>query len=104
MNQKQVISWQLITYKLTDLHITFQKFKNRIQEAKNIKGIIYAEDLARELLKHPRAYVCAGKNGADTYREDRKIMNVFLRDGDTLVLDTENYDENGLLKYYEQVG
>jgi len=39
--------------------------------------------------------------GADTYRDDRKIMNVFLRDEDTLVLDTENYDGNGLLKYFE---
>jgi hypothetical protein len=57
--------------------------------------------LARELLKHPRAYVCAGKKGADTYRDDRKILNVFLRDGDTLVLDTGNYDGNGLLKYFE---
>jgi hypothetical protein len=57
--------------------------------------------LARELLKHPRAYVCAGKKGADTCRDDRKIVNVFLRDGDTLVLDTENYDGNGLLKYFE---
>lgn len=53
-----------------------------------------------ELLKYPRALVCAGKMGSDTYRNDRKIMNVFLRDGDTLVLDTENYDEDGELKYY----
>jgi hypothetical protein len=60
--------------------------------------------LARELLKYPRAYVCAGKNGADTYREDKKIMNVFLRNGDTLVLDTENYEGNGLLKYFEKEG
>jgi len=55
-------------------------------------------------MKYPRAYVCAGKNGADTYRDDRKIENVFLRDGDTLVLNLENYDGNGSLKYFEKEG
>lgn len=51
-------------------------------------------------MKHPRAYVCAGKNGEDTYRNDRKIENVFLRDGDTVVLNIDSFDENGELKYY----
>ena len=53
-----------------------------------------------ELLKYTRALVCAGKIGSDTYRNDRKIENVFLRDGDTVVLNVENYDEDGELKYY----
>jgi len=53
-----------------------------------------------ELLKHPKALVCAGKMGADTYRDDRKIENVFLRDGNTIVLNIESYDESGELKFY----
>lgn len=53
-----------------------------------------------ELLKYPRALVCATKNGAETYTNDQKIENVYLRDGDTVVLNIENYDENGELKYY----
>lgn len=53
-----------------------------------------------ELLKHPRALVCAGKMGSDTYRNDRKIENVYLRDGNTVVLNVESYDDNGELKYY----
>lgn len=53
-----------------------------------------------ELLKYPRALVCAGKMGSDTYRNDRKIENVFLRDGDTVVLNVEDYKDNGELKYY----
>nr|WP_155857711.1 hypothetical protein [Clostridium sp. 12(A)] len=53
-----------------------------------------------ELLKYPRALVCAGKIGSDSYRNDRKIENVYLRDGNTVVLNVENYDDNGELKYY----
>ncbi|GLB26486.1 hypothetical protein LXJ15735_27270 [Lacrimispora xylanolytica] len=53
-----------------------------------------------ELLKYPRALVCAAKRGADEYISDRKIENVYLRDGDTVVLNVESYDSNGELKYY----
>ena len=53
-----------------------------------------------ELLKYPRALVCATQNGTETYINDQKIENVFLRDGDTVVLNVESYDENGELKYY----
>ncbi|WP_313069954.1 hypothetical protein [Lacrimispora sp.] len=54
-----------------------------------------------ELLKHPKALVCAGKMGSDTYRNDRKIENIFLRDGDTLVLSIDDYCTNGELKYFK---
>lgn len=53
-----------------------------------------------ELLKYPRALVCAGKMRSDTYINDQKIENVFLRDGNTVVLNIEDYDEDGELKYY----
>lgn len=54
-----------------------------------------------ELLKYPRALVCAGKMGSDTYINDKKIENVFLRDGDTVVLNVKDYNDDGELKYYK---
>ena len=75
-------------------------FTIKYRRQKGINKIIYAEDLAMELSKYPKALVCAGKMGSNTYENDRKIENVFLRDGDTLVLNIENYDDNGELKYY----
>jgi len=57
--------------------------------------------LIKELEKHPDAFICVGKLGDDLGRYDQRILNTFLRDGEVLVLNIENYKENNLLKFYE---
>ncbi len=52
-------------------------------------------------MKHPDAYVCVGKLGDDFGRHDQRILNTFLRDGEVLVLNIENYKENNFIKFYE---
>lgn len=54
-----------------------------------------------ELLKYPRALVCTAQKGGDEYISDRKIENVYLRDGGTVVLIIGNFENNGELKYYK---
>jgi len=65
------------------------------------KRIIYAKDLIKELEKHPDAYICVGKLGDDYGRYDQRILNTYLRDGEVLVLNIENYKENNFIKFYE---
>lgn len=65
--------------------------------------IVYAEDLARELLKHPRTFVVIGEQKSlFTYRDDRKVSSLFLKDGETLVLVPGEYNTNGELKYFAE--
>lgn len=52
-------------------------------------------------MKHPDAYVCVGKFGDDYGRCDQRVLNTFLRNGEILVLNIENYRENNFVKYYE---
>lgn len=57
--------------------------------------------MIKELEKHPDAFICIGKLGDDFGRHDQRVLNTFLRDGQTLVLNIENYKENNFVKYYE---
>ena len=59
------------------------------------------KDLVKELEKYPDAYICVGKMGDDFGRHDQRILNTFLRDGEVLVLNIENYKENNFVKYFE---
>jgi len=55
-----------------------------------------------ELLKHPEDYIVCSDNTDpfNTYRDDRQIINLFRRDGNTTILKIENFKENGELKYF----
>ena len=57
--------------------------------------------MIKELEKHPNAFICVGKLGDNFGRHDQRILNTFLRDGQTLILNIENYNENNFVKYYE---
>lgn len=52
-------------------------------------------------MKHPDAYVCVGKLGDEYGRYDQRVLNTFLRNGEVLVLNIENYRENNFVKYFE---
>lgn len=60
--------------------------------------ILYTDDLARELLKHPRRLVCMGQQDSDSLRTDRHILNTYLRSDGTLILNYEDYEETGVLR------
>lgn len=62
---------------------------------------LYAE-LGKMLEETPDAFICAGKNerGTLTYRDDRQICNLFRRDGDTIVLELNDFSSNGELKFF----
>lgn len=64
--------------------------------------IIKAKDLSRELDKYPEAFVCVGKSGDELGRYDENILGVKLREDGVLIVNVENYNENGLLKFYRQ--
>ena len=65
----------------------------------SINRIIYAEQLAKELIKHPEMPIIVGKSGDKLGRFDQSVINTEVRDG-VLVLNIENYKENGYLKYF----
>jgi len=68
--------------------------------------ITYARDLHKklgEMLKeNPDAVVCMGrnKNGCLTYRDDREILGLFHRDGNSIVIDYDDFTSNGELKFF----
>lgn len=64
------------------------------------KKIIYAEDLAKEIMKHPRDFIVVDKVGESFGLEEQQIIGLTRRDGNTTVLNIENFKENGFLKYY----
>ncbi len=51
-------------------------------------------------MKNPQDFVLVGKHGDSMNRYDMQILNVFRRDGNTTVINIENFKENGLLKMY----
>lgn len=63
-------------------------------------GIVKVQELIDELEKYKDCYVTVGKKGG-SYRDDQKIINIFYRAIDDLVvLNIENYDEEGMMKYF----
>lgn len=62
------------------------------------------EELGRMLEETPDAFICAGENekGSLTYRDDRQISGLFRRDGDTIILELNNFKTNGELRYFNK--
>lgn len=60
--------------------------------------------LGKMLEEDPNAFICAGKNerGTLTYRDDRQINNIFRRDGNTIILELNDFKGNGELKYFAE--
>lgn len=67
-----------------------------------MRGILYTDELARELLKLPRMPLCACKQYGDEIRDDRQILHTFLRSDGTCVLEYDEFVGNGELKYYKK--
>ena len=61
--------------------------------------ILYSDDLANLLLRHPRRPVCMGKQNTDSLRDDKDILNIYLRSDGTLVLNYDDFKENGELRF-----
>ena len=53
-------------------------------------------------MKNPNDFILVsdGSDPGQVYRDDRQIINMFRRDGDTTVLHIENFKDSGNLKYY----
>lgn len=64
-----------------------------------INRIIYTDELEKELVKHRGIPIMVGKSGDKLGREDRYILNTEVRD-EILLLNIENFKENGMMKYY----
>lgn len=62
---------------------------------------LYAE-LGKMLEETPDAVICMGRNkrGVLTYKDDREILGLFLRDGNEIVIDYDDFSSNGELKYF----
>ena len=53
-------------------------------------------------MKYPDdCVICSDSSDpSNTYRDDRHVVNILRRDGDTTVIKIENFKENGELKYH----